>query len=33
MRRTSGGLTAGILFVVPGVVALMALGWIYICMR
>jgi chromate transporter len=30
MHRTRGGLLAGILFVVPGVIALMALSWIYI---
>src|SRR6202030_4393807 len=30
MHRTLGGLVAGILFVVPGVIALMALSWIYV---
>jgi chromate transporter len=30
MHRTPGGLTAGVLFVVPGVIALMALSWIYV---
>lgn len=30
MHRTAGGLVAGILFVVPGVIALMALSWIYV---
>src|SRR3954469_9889987 len=30
MHKTRGGLTAGVLFVVPGVVALMALSWIYV---
>jgi chromate transporter len=30
MHRTRGGLVAGILFVVPGVIALMALSWIYV---
>jgi chromate transporter len=30
MHRTRGGLMAGILFVVPGVVALMVLSWIYV---
>src|SRR6202795_611709 len=30
MHRTLGGLIAGVLFVVPGVVALMALSWIYV---
>jgi chromate transporter len=30
MHRTRGGLLAGILFVVPGVIALMALSWIYV---
>src|SRR4051794_41651277 len=29
MHRTIGGLIAGILFVLPGVVAIMALSWIY----
>jgi chromate transporter len=29
MHRTKGGLTAGILFVLPGAVSLMALSWIY----
>jgi chromate transporter len=29
MHRTLGGLIAGILFVLPGVVAIMALSWIY----
>jgi chromate transporter len=29
MHRTAGGLLAGILFVLPGVVAIMALSWIY----
>jgi chromate transporter len=30
MHRTLGGLIAGVLFVVPGVIALMALSWIYV---
>src|SRR3954447_9166063 len=30
MHKTRGGLVAGILFVVPGVVALMVLSWIYV---
>jgi chromate transporter len=30
MHKTRGGLAAGILFVVPGVIALMALSWIYV---
>jgi len=30
MHRTRGGLVAGTLFVVPGVVALMALSWVYV---
>src|ERR1700733_10976246 len=30
MHKTRGGLIAGVLFVVPGVVALMALSWIYV---
>jgi chromate transporter len=30
MHRTIGGLIAGVLFVVPGVIALMALSWIYV---
>jgi chromate transporter len=30
MHKTRGGLVAGILFVVPGVLALMALSWIYV---
>src|SRR5689334_18647865 len=30
MHRTWGGLVAGTLFVVPGVIALMALSWVYI---
>jgi chromate transporter len=30
MHRTAGGLVAGVLFVVPGVIALMALSWIYV---
>ncbi|HZH28792.1 MAG TPA: chromate efflux transporter [Azospirillaceae bacterium] len=29
MHRTAGGLIAGILFVLPGVVAILALSWIY----
>lgn len=29
MHRTLGGLIAGLLFVVPGIIALMALSWIY----
>jgi chromate transporter len=29
MHKTRGGLIAGVLFVVPGVIALMALSWIY----
>jgi chromate transporter len=30
MHRTKGGLVAGILFVLPGLVAIMALSWIYL---
>jgi chromate transporter len=30
MHRTKGGLVAGVLFVVPGVIALMTLSWIYV---
>src|SRR6201996_1189891 len=30
MHRAGGGLVAGVLFVVPGVIALMALSWIYV---
>jgi chromate transporter len=30
MHRTLGGLVAGTLFVIPGVIALMALSWIYV---
>ena len=30
MHKTRGGLVAGILFVVPGVIVLMALSWIYV---
>jgi chromate transporter len=30
MHRMLGGLIAGVLFVVPGVIALMALSWIYV---
>src|ERR1044071_8181284 len=30
MHRTTGGIVAGVLFVVPGVIALMALSWIYV---
>jgi chromate transporter len=30
MHRTRGGLVAGTLFVVPGVIALMALSWVYV---
>ena len=30
MHRTLGGLIAGVLFVMPGVIALMALSWIYV---
>src|SRR5689334_8322087 len=29
MHRTAGGLVAGILFVLPGLVSIMALSWIY----
>ena len=29
LHRTKGGLVAGILFVLPGLVAIMALSWIY----
>ncbi len=29
MHRTLGGIVAGVLFVVPGVVAIMALSWVY----
>ncbi|HYG90135.1 MAG TPA: chromate efflux transporter [Azospirillum sp.] len=29
MHRTAGGLIAGVLFVLPGVVAIMALSWLY----
>src|SRR5690349_22677745 len=30
MHRTAGGIVAGVLFVVPGVIAVMALSWIYV---
>jgi chromate transporter len=30
MHKTRGGLIAGVLFVIPGVIALMALSWIYV---
>ncbi|TAJ27166.1 MAG: chromate efflux transporter [Reyranella sp.] len=30
MHRTAGGLVAGILFVLPGLLAIMALSWIYV---
>src|SRR6266567_700413 len=30
MHRALGGLIAGVLFVIPGVIALMALSWIYV---
>ncbi|CAN5869128.1 chromate transporter [soil metagenome] len=30
MHRTAGGLLAGILFVLPGLVAIMALSWVYV---
>lgn len=30
MHRTRGGIVAGVLFVVPGAVAIMALSWIYV---
>ncbi|MFL5251932.1 MAG: chromate efflux transporter [Rhodopila sp.] len=30
MHRTVGGLIGGVLFVIPGVIALMALSWIYV---
>src|SRR3954453_45223 len=30
MHKTRGGLAAGVLFVVPGVIALMVLSWIYV---
>ncbi len=30
MHKTKGGLVAGVLFVVPGVIALMTLSWIYV---
>jgi chromate transporter len=33
MHKTRGGLAAGVLFVVPGVIALMALSWIYVIWR
>ncbi|AEQ52348.1 chromate efflux transporter [Pelagibacterium halotolerans] len=29
MHRTTGGIIAGVLFVIPGIVAIMALSWIY----
>jgi chromate transporter len=29
MHRTAGGIVAGVLFIAPGIVALMALSWIY----
>lgn len=29
MHRTAGGIIAGVLFVIPGIVAIMALSWIY----
>ncbi|MET0374884.1 MAG: chromate efflux transporter [Rhizorhabdus sp.] len=30
MHRTKGGIVAGVLFVIPGAVAIMALSWIYV---
>src|SRR3954447_18277662 len=30
MHRTKGGLVAGILFVLPGLAAIMALSWLYV---
>ncbi|MFN3432830.1 MAG: chromate efflux transporter [Sphingomonas sp.] len=30
MHRTKGGIVAGVLFVVPGAVAIMALSWVYV---
>ena len=30
MHRTKGGLLAGLLFVLPGLVSIMALSWIYV---
>src|SRR5277367_4538105 len=29
MNRTLGGIMAGVLFVIPGIIAIMALSWIY----
>ena len=30
LHRTKGGLVAGLLFVLPGLVAIMALSWLYV---
>jgi chromate transporter len=30
MHRTTGGIVAGVLFVIPGAVAIMALSWVYV---
>lgn len=30
MHRTKGGIVAGVLFVIPGAVAIMALSWVYV---
>lgn len=30
MHRTKGGIVAGVLFIIPGVVAIMALSWVYV---
>jgi chromate transporter len=30
MHRTKGGIVAGVLFIVPGVVSIMALSWVYV---
>jgi chromate transporter len=30
MHRTKGGIVAGVLFVLPGVIAIMALSWVYV---
>src|SRR5215208_1996991 len=30
MHRTTGGIIAGVLFVLPGVVSIMALSWVYV---
>ena len=30
LHRTKGGIVAGVLFVIPGVIAIMALSWIYV---